>query len=415
MQGVHLFLNSCRKTECDCLQFVIKRFRCGRHRNNAAEILLGHGNRAVDQIAEHICQIGVNALADQLVGEHTVVCERHLVQNVVVNGIHAEQANQIVRVDNVAERLGHLAVADQQPRMTEYLLGQRLAERHQEDRPVNRVEANDILADQVHVRRPELLVVLIVVAVRIVAAEGDIVGKRIQPNIDNMARVKVYRNAPAERGAGNAQVLQTGLEEVVYHLVLAALRLDELGVLLDVLHQAVGVLAHAEEVCLLLSVYTRAAAVRAAAVLQLAFGPEGLTRLAVFALVRTLVNIALIIQFFEDLLHFFLMHRVGGADEFVIGGVHQIPDGLNLTGNLINVLLRRNAGCLGLLLNLLTMLVRTGLEVNIVTGHALVACDSVGQHNLVGVADVRLRRGIGDRRRDIIGFLVHSCILSLHI
>lgn len=72
-----------------------------------------------------------------------------------------------------------------------------------------------------------------------------------------------------------------------------------------------------------------------------------------------------------------------------IGGVHQIPDGLNLTGNLVNVLLRRDAGCLGLLLNLLTMLVRAGLEVNVVTGHALVACDSVGQHDLVGVADVR--------------------------
>ena len=92
------------------------------------------------------------------------------------------------------------------------------------------------------------------------------------------------------------------------------------------------------------------------------------------------------------------MHRVGGADELVIGGVHQIPDGLNLTGNLVNVLLRRDAGCLGLLLNLLTMLVRAGLEVNVVTGHAFVACDSVGQHDLVGVADVRLRRGIGDRR-----------------
>ena len=398
MQGVHLFLNSCRQTECDCLQFVIKRFRCGRRRNNAAEILLGHGNRAVDQIAEHICQIRVNALADQLVGEYTVIRERHLVQNVVADGIHTEQANQIVRIDNVAERLGHLAVADQQPRMTEYLLRQRLAERHQEDRPVDGVEADDILADQVHISRPELLVVLIVVAVRIVAAEGDIVGKRIQPNINNMARVKVYRNAPAERGAGNAQVLQTRLEEVVYHLVLAALRLDELGVLLDVLHQAVGVLAHAEEVCFLLGVYARAAAVRAAAVLQLALGPEGLTRLAVFALVRTLVNIALIIQLFEDLLHLFLVHRVGGADELVIGGVHQIPDGLNLTGNLVNVLLRRDAGCLGLLLNLLTMLVRAGLEINVVTGHALVACDSVGQHDLVGVADVRLRRGIGDCR-----------------
>ena len=225
-----------------------------------------------------------------------------------------------------------------------------------------------------------------------------IVGQRVEPDVDNVTRVKIDRDAPGERGTGNAQVLKAGLQEVVDHLVLAALRLDELRMLLDVLHQAVGVLAHTEEVCFLLGVHARAAAVRAAAVLELALGPEGLTRLAVFALVRTLVNIALIIQLFEDLLHLFLVHRVGGADELVIGGVHQIPDGLNLTGNLVNVLLRRDAGCLGLLLNLLTMLVRAGLEINVVTGHALVACDSVGQHDFVGVADVRLRRGIGDRR-----------------
>ena len=73
-----------------------------------------------------------------------------------------------------------------------------------------------------------------------------------------------------------------------------------------------------------------------------ALGPEGLTRLAVFALVRALVNIALIIQLFEDLLHLSLVHRVGGADELVIGGVHQIPDALDLTGYVINEFLRCN-------------------------------------------------------------------------
>ena len=407
MQGVHLLLDSRRQAEGDRLELIVECFRCGRRRNDAAEILLGHGNGAVDKVAQNIREIGVDALAEQLVGEHAIVRERHLMQHVVADCVNAEQADQIVRVDHIAERLGHLAVADEQPRMTEYLLRERLAERHEEDRPVDGVETNDVLADQMNVRRPEFLVVLIVVAVRVVAAERDIVGQRVEPDVDNVTRVKIDRDAPGERGTGNAQVLKTGLQEVVDHLVLAALRLDELRMLLDVLHQAVGVLAHLEEVCFLLGVHARAAAVRAAAVLELALGPEGLARLAVLALVRALVDIALIVQLLEDLLHLLLVHRVGGADELIVSGVHQIPDRLDLARDLVDMLLRRDAGSLCLLLNLLAVLVGAGLEVDIVAGHALVARDRVGQHDLIGVADVRLRRGVCDRRRDIIRFLLH--------
>ena len=291
--------------------------------------------------------------------------------------------------------------------MAEYLLRERLAESHQENRPIDGVEADDVLTDEVNVRRPELLVVLVMVAVRVIAAEGDIVGQCIEPDVDNVTRVEIDRNAPAERGAGYAEVLKTRFEEVVDHLVLAALRLNELRMLLDVLHQAVSVLAHLKEVCFLLGVYARAAAVRAAAVLELALGPEGLARLAVFALVGALIDVALVVQLLEDLLHLFLVHRVGGADELVVGGVHQVPDCLDFARDLVNVLLRRDAGSLCLLLDLLAVLIGAGLEIDIVAGHALIARDRVGQHDFVGVADVRLCRGVGNGRRDIIGFLVH--------
>ena len=168
--------------------------------------------------------------------------------------------------------------------------------------------------------------------------------------------------------------------------------------LLDVLHQAVGVLAHAEEVGFLLRVLDRPAAVRAAAVYQLGLGPEGLAGLAVLALVAALVDVALIVQLFEDLLHLFLVHGVGGAHELVIGGVHQVPDALDLARDLIDVLLRGDARGLGLVLDLLAVLVRAGLEVHVIAGQALVARDRVGEHDLIGVADVRLRRGVGNRR-----------------
>src|SRR5699024_6508834 len=50
----------------------------------------------------------------------------------------------------------------------------------------------------------------------------------------------------------------------------------------------------------------------------------------------------------------------------------------------------------------------------IVTGHALVARDGIGQDDLIGVADMRLGRRIGNGGRDIVRFLFHSLSFLLN-
>src|SRR3546814_6100304 len=57
-------------------------------------------------------------------------------------------------IDDIAGRFGHLLAAVEHEAMPEHLFGQRDPRRHQERRPVDRVEADDILADQMKVRRP---------------------------------------------------------------------------------------------------------------------------------------------------------------------------------------------------------------------------------------------------------------------
>ena len=79
-------------------------------------------------------------------------------QNKVSDRIHAEYMDQIIRIEDVALGLGHLAVRLQQPRMSEYLLGKRQIQAHQEGGPVDGMEADDVLADQVKVSRPVLLI-----------------------------------------------------------------------------------------------------------------------------------------------------------------------------------------------------------------------------------------------------------------
>ena len=66
-----------------------------------------------------------------------------------------------------------------------------------------------------------------------------------------------------------------------------------------------------------------------------------------------------------------------GTDEFIIGSVHEVPDLLDLSCYVVNELLRSYACVRSLSLDLLTVLVGSCLEVNVIALFSLVACDRV--------------------------------------
>ena len=265
-----------------------------------------------------------------------------------------------------------------------------------------------------HVRGPELFEGLAAVPVHVVARQGDVVGEGVDPHVDDVPGVEVHRDAPRKARARDAEVLQTWLQEVIHHLVLARLGLDELRVRLDIRHELVGVLAHAEEIGLLLRPDDLAPAVRALAAHELALRVEGLVRHAVPALVFALVDVSLLIELAEDLLHLLLVHGVGGAHKAVVARVHQVPDALDLAGDLVDELLGRDALGLGLELDLLAVLVRAGLEIDLVALQPLEAADGVRQHDLIGVADVRLAARVRDGGAQIIlAFAFHVYYLPV--
>ena len=216
----------------------------------AAEILLRHGRRAGDEVAQVVREIGVDARNERLVREHAVRAEGDLAQQEVADRVHAVAVAEDVRIHDVALRLAHLrAVAEQQPAVAVHLLGQRQVERHEDGRPDDGVEAHNLLADKVDVGGPVLFIIGIIV--RAVAHGGDVVRERVDPHINHVLRVEIHRDAPGEARAGNAEILQALLDERD-HLVLAALRLDEAGLILIELEQPVRILRKAEEIGLLL-------------------------------------------------------------------------------------------------------------------------------------------------------------------
>ena len=102
---------------------------------------------------------------------------------------------------------------------------------------------------------------------------------------------------------------------------------------------------------------------------------------------------------------------VGGADEAVIGDVHQLPQVLDPLGTLhdaVHELLGGDAGLFGLVLDLLAVLVGAGEEHHVLALEPVIAGDGVRGHSAVGVADVQLVGGIVNGGGDIKLLLFHG-------
>src|SRR5262249_53560547 len=83
------------------------------------------------------------------------------------------------------------------------------------------VEANDVFADEMQVRRPHAALF------EFRAVDGaEIRGERVEPYVENVGLFSRDGDAPANRGAGDAEVLQPAFHETD-DLVAARLRLDE--------------------------------------------------------------------------------------------------------------------------------------------------------------------------------------------
>ncbi|MPM97713.1 hypothetical protein SDC9_144890 [bioreactor metagenome] len=102
---------------------------------------------------------------------------------------------------------------------------------------------------------------------------------------------------------------------------------------------------------------------------------------------------------------------VRGADEPVVGNIHQLPQVLDALGplhNPVHELLGGDAGLLGLCLDLLTVLVGAGQEHDVIAVEPLIAGNRIGGNGAVGVADVQLVRRVIDGRGDIKSLFFHG-------
>ena len=137
-------------------------------------------------------------------------------QNEITHRIHTKIIYQIIGINHITFGFTHLSFADKQPRMSKYLLRQRNIQCHQHDRPIDRMETNDIFTDQMQVCRPVFLHHRITVAVQIKTKSGKIVAECIDPYINHMFRIKGDRDSPCKRGSGYTQILKSRQQEIIH-------------------------------------------------------------------------------------------------------------------------------------------------------------------------------------------------------
>ena len=198
-------------------------------------IFFNHAHSSVQQVAQVVCQIGVNTVDKRITGEVAVAAQIDFTQQEIADSVSTKFVNQAQRVNNIAFRLGHLVAFYNQPAMSVYFFRQRLTHSHQHNRPNDSMETHDFLTYQMQACRPVFLEFFRIAAV---ADTGEIVQQRIEPYIYNMFFIERYRNAPVESCSGNAQVFQTLFDEV-NHLIAAADRLDKIRMSFNILQQSV--------------------------------------------------------------------------------------------------------------------------------------------------------------------------------
>ena len=181
----------------------------GGCRDDAVAVLVEHVDGAVEEVAEAVGELGVVAGLEALVGPVAVGADGELAQDVVAEGVEAPVADDGDGIDDVAGGLGEFLPVLLPPAVGEDLEGEREAGRVQHDGPIDGVEFDDVLADDVDVGGPEgegrlghgggrggEAEGMEDGGVAMVSGDGDVVGEGVEPDVGDPVRGEGQRDAP---------------------------------------------------------------------------------------------------------------------------------------------------------------------------------------------------------------------------
>ena len=210
--------------------------------------------------------------------------------------------------------------------------------------------------------------------------------------------------APRLPRAADAEVLEPALDEAA-RLVVPVARQHEVGALVIELEQLVLVGREPEEVVLLLDALRRGPVLGAEPVDELGLVLELLAAHAVQAGVDVLVDVAVVVDPLQELLHEALVALVGGTDEEVVVDIDLLRQCAPVLDDLVDVGFGVEALLLGDAIDLRGVLVRAGEKERLLAALPMVSHERVRRDRGVRVPDVRRRVDVVDGGREVEGHL----------
>ncbi len=350
----------------------------------------------VDQVPQIVRQIRIEAPDKPFPGEVPILAPAHLPQQEVAQRVRPEQISSLERTHDHALTLAHLLALEEHKAMRVNLLRQRQSSRHQHCGPDHTVEANDVLADHMAVRRPPLRKGLRVVAE---THPRDVIDQRVEPDVSPGLLIERQRNAPGHSSSRDADVLQAPLDDP-QNLLAPSLRLDEIRPLHQ-LQQPVLVLAQGEEVVLLLDPVRLCPVRLALAVDQVILTLERFARDAVEALVQPLEDVPVLVDPRQQSLHRLHMTPIRRANEVVVRDSQRLPRLLERHRHPVTERLRLQPLLRSTLRHILAVLVRAHQEEHLIPAKPPVPRDTVRANLLVRRAQMRQIVDVVDRSSDV--------------
>ena len=214
-----------------------------------------------------------------------------------------------------------------------------------------------------------------------------------------MLRVARHGHAPIETGARNRKIVQPALDEA-HHLIAAGFGRDKIGMRVVIGQEPVLPGGELEEVIFLFDPFDVRAGRRLAAD-QLALFVERLVAHRIPALETAEIDLAAFLQFPPQRLARLDVARFGGADELVVGDVHQLGHGAEILRYAVAEFLRRHARVARRFRHLLTMLVGAGEKQDPAPIEPHEPRQRVARHRGIGMAQMRRIIDVVDRRGDV--------------
>ena len=122
-----------------------------------------------------------------------------------------------------------------------------------------------------------------------------------------------------------------------------------------------------------------------------------------------LIDIALIIELFENLLNSRDVPLIRGADKIIMADVHQLPELADSLNDAVHIFLGFHTGVFRHALDFLAMLVCSCQEHDIVAGLSFETRKRVRRNGGIGMPDMQLVARVVDGRRDVV--LFHKALL----